>query len=66
MRDSITLEVTGFASLLLLLLRYSHFSLLCWFLLYKEVNQLYVYIYPLPRLPPAPLPIQPLQIIAEH
>ena len=32
----------------LFLLRYICFIILCYFLLYNEVNQLYVYIYPLP------------------
>ena len=45
--------------LLLLLLGYSCFALLCYFLLYNEVNQLYVCIYLVPRFlytlfPPLP------------
>ena len=41
--------------------------MLCWFLLYKEVNQLYVYIYPLPHGPPSHLaPIPPLSVTPEH
>ena len=39
--------------------------MLCQFLLYKEVNQLCVYICPLPLEPPSPL-IPPLQVITEH
>ena len=36
--------------------------MLCSFLLYGNVNQLYVYIYPLPLgLPPAPHPCRPWQ-----
>ena len=31
-------------------------TMLCWFLLFKEVNQLHGYIYPLPHGPPAPPP----------
>ena len=30
------------------------FPMLCWFLLYNNVNQRYVYIYPLPAEPPPP------------
>ena len=29
--------------------------MLCWFLLYNSVSQLYIYIYPLPVEPPTPL-----------
>ena len=43
--------------------------MLCQWLLYDEVNQLYVYIYPhipsLLRLPPT-LPITPLQVFTKH
>ena len=43
--------------------------MLCQFLLYNKVNQLYVYIYPhIPSLlsfPPT-LPIPPLQVVTEH
>ena len=35
------------------LFEYSCFTMLCYFLLYSEVNQLYVYIYPLPLGPPS-------------
>ena len=28
--------------------------MMCWFLLYSEVSQLYVYIYPFPLGPPLP------------
>ena len=47
---------------LIVLLEYSCFSCttLCWFLLYNEVNQLCVYIYPLPLEPPlSPAPPRP-------
>ena len=44
------------------LLEYNCFTMLCYFLLYNKVNQLYIYIYPhIPsplRLPPT-LPIPP-------
>ena len=47
------------------LLEYNCFTMLCQFLLYNKVNQLYVYIYPhissLLCLPPT-LPIPPLQV----
>ena len=43
--------------------------MLCQFLLYSKVNQLYVYIYPhipsLLRLPPT-FPIPPLQVVTKH
>ena len=43
--------------------------MLCQFLLYNKMNQLYVYIYPhmpsLLRLPPT-LPIPPLQVVTKH
>ena len=52
-------------SYLFFLLGYSCFTVLCQFLLYNEVNQLYVYIYPLPLEPPSP-PIPPRQVITEH
>ena len=40
--------------------------MLCQFLLYREVNQLYVkYIPPLHK-PPFPTPIPPLSVITEH
>ena len=35
------------------------FTMLCWFLLYNNVNQLYVYICPLPLNPPSPQPPNP-------
>ena len=43
--------------------------MLCQFLLYNKVNQLYVYIYP--RIPsllclPPTLPIPPLQVVKKH
>ena len=45
--------------------------MVCQFLLYNKVNQLYVYIYPhissLLHLPPSPtLPIPPLQVVTKH
>ena len=45
--------------------------MVCQFLLYNKVNQLYIYIYIYPhissllRLPPT-LPIPPLQVVTEH
>ena len=51
------------------LLEYNCFTMLCQFLLYNKVNQLYVYIHPhipaLLRLLPI-LPIPPLQVVTEH
>ena len=51
------------------LLEYNCFTMLCQFLLYNKVNQLYVCIYPhissLLRLPPT-LPIPPLQVVTKH
>ena len=51
------------------LLEYNCFTMLCQFLLYNKVNQLYVCIYPhipsLLHLPPT-LPIPPLQLITKH
>ena len=41
------------------------FTTLCWVLLYNKVNQLCVYVCPLPRGPPPP-PIPPLEAIAGH
>ena len=46
------------------LLEYNCFTILCYFLLYNEVNQLYVisksgYLYPLPLGPPPPPPSHP-------
>ena len=38
----------------------------CQFLLYNEVNQLYVYLYPLPLGPPSHPSIPPIQFITEH
>ena len=43
--------------------------MVCQFLLYNKVNQLYIYIYPhissILRLPPT-LPIPPLQVVTKH
>ena len=51
------------------LLEYNCITMVCQFLLYKNVNQLYIYIYPhissLLRLTPT-LPIQPLQVVTKH
>ena len=51
------------------LLEYNCFTMLCQFLLYNKVNQLYVYLYPhIPSLlhfPPT-LPIPPLQVVTKH
>ena len=51
------------------LLEYNCFTMLCQFLLYNKVNQLYVYIYPhipsLLHLPPT-LPIPALQVDTKH
>ena len=51
------------------LLEYNCFTMVCQFLLYNKVNQLYIYIYPhissLLHLPPT-LPIPPLQVITKH
>ena len=51
------------------LLEYNCFTMVCQFLLYNKVNQLYVYTYPhipsLLCLPPT-LPIPPLQVVTKH
>ena len=51
------------------LLEYNCFTMVCQFLLYNKVNQLYINIYPhipsLLRLPPT-LPIPPLQVDTKH
>ena len=51
------------------LLEYNCFTMVCQFLLYNKMNQLYIYIYPhissFLCLPPT-LPIPPLQVITEH
>ena len=51
------------------LLECNCFTMVCQFLLYNKVNQLYVYIYPhissLLRFPPT-LPIPPLQVVTKH
>ena len=51
------------------LLEYNCFTVVCQFLLYNKVNQLYVYIYlhipSLLHLPPT-LPIPPLQVVTKH
>ena len=51
------------------LLEYDCFTMLCQFLLYNKVNQLYVYIYPhIPSLLhlPSTLPIPPLKVDTTH
>lgn len=46
---------------------YSHFTMLCQFLLFSQVNQLYIYIHRLPLgLPPHPTPIPSIQVTPEH
>ena len=57
-------------SFLTSLLEYNCFKMLCQFLLYNKVNQLYIYIYPhVPStcvsLPPT-LPTPPLQVVTKH
>ena len=51
------------------LLEYNCFTMVCQFVLYNKVNQLYIYIYPhissLFHLPPT-LPIPPLQVVTKH
>ena len=51
------------------LLEYNCFTMVCQFLLYNKVNQLYIYIYrhifSLLHLPPT-LPIPPLQVVTKH
>ena len=51
------------------LLEYNCFTMVCQFLLYNKVNQLYIYIYPhiasLLRLPPT-LPIPPVQVVTKY
>ena len=51
------------------LLEYNCFTMVCQFLLYNKVNQLYIYIYrhipSLLRLPPT-LPIPTLQVVTKH
>ena len=51
------------------LLEYNCFTMVCQFLLYNKVNQLYLNIYPhissLLRLPPT-LPIPPLQVVTKY
>ena len=51
------------------LLEYNCFTMLCQFLLYSKVNQLYAYVYP--HIPsrlrlPSTLLIPPLQVVAKH
>ena len=51
------------------LLEYNCFTMVCLFLIYNKVNQLYIYIYPhissLLHLPPT-LPIPPFQMVTKH
>ena len=44
--------LSKFFLILFFLLEYNCFTMLCWFLLYNEANQLYGYISPLPPGPP--------------
>ena len=57
------------SSFLTSLLEYNCFTMVCQFLLYNKMNQLYIYIHPhipsLLRLPPT-LPIPPLQVVTKH
>lgn len=46
------------------LLEYNCFTIFCYFFLHREVNQPFVYIYPLPLRPPSPPPPF-LQVIRE-
>ena len=59
----------SFIFLLTSLLEYNCFTMVCQFLLYNKLNQLYIYIYPhissLLHLPPT-LPIPPLQVVTKH
>ena len=51
------------------LLECNCFTMLCQFLLYNKVNELYIYIYPhIPSLLclPHTLPIPPLQVVTKH
>ena len=61
--------VDSFFFFLTSLLEYNCFTMVCQFLLYNKVNQLYIYIYPhissLLRLPPT-LPIPPLQVVTKN
>ena len=54
----------------LFLLEYNCFTMLCQFLLYSEVNQLYVYLYPLPLGLPSHHPSPPSgpsrSVVTEH
>ena len=64
-----------FLFFLTFLLEYNCFIMVCQFLLYNKVNQLYIYIYPrissLLRLPPShppspTLPLPPFQLVTKH
>ena len=48
------------------LLKDNCLTMLCQLLLYNEVNQLYVYIYPLPLEAPSHTLIPPFWVITEH
>ena len=51
------------------LLEYNCFTMVCQFLLYNKVNQLYIYIYPHICSPfhlPPTLPIPPFQLVTKH
>ena len=71
LKYSITLNLSFFCKIFLTsLLEYNCFTMVCQFLLYNKVNQLYIYICSriLPScisLPPA-LPIPHLQVVTKH
>ena len=48
------------------LLEYNCFTMVCQFLLYNKVNQLYIYIYPHISSLLCLLPIPPLQVVTKH
>ena len=70
-QDDVSLSNRFFFSFFFLtsLLEYNCFTMVCQFLLYNKVIQLYIYIYPhissLLLLPPT-LPIPPLQVVTKH
>ena len=53
-------------SFIFLKLEYNCFTMLCYFLLYDKVNQIYVYIRPLPLGPPSHHHIPPFEVTSEH
>ena len=56
----------NFYFILFSLLECNCFTMLCQFLRYNKVNQLYVNIYPIPLEPPYDPHIPPLWVITEH